>query len=179
LGFEGLAFSDSDFYAGLVLSTILGGGMSSRLFQEVREKRGLVYSIYTFSSSYMDSGVFGLYAGTGEDEIGELIPVICEELGKVGAAIETQEVERARAQLKASVLMSLESTAARCEQLARQLHVFGRPIPIEETVAKIDAVTAAAVTATAKRLFGQRPTLAALGLTSKLEPFERILERLA
>ncbi len=179
MGFEGVGFSDANFHAGLVLSMLLGGGMSSRLFQEVREKRGLVYSIYTFSSSYMDSGVFGLYAGTGENEVGELIPVICEELGKAGVAIEAAEVARARAQLRANVLMSLESTAARCEQLARQLHVFGRPIPVDETVAKIEAVDEAAVMASAKRLFGRRPTLAALGLTANLEPFDRIVERFA
>ncbi|MBI4183425.1 MAG: insulinase family protein [Proteobacteria bacterium] len=179
LGFAGVAYAHPDFYAGLVLSTLLGGGMSSRLFQEVRERRGLCYSIYTFSSSYMDNGVFGLYAGTGEEEVRDLVPVVCEELQKAAAEVGEEEVIRARAQLKASILMSLESTSARCEQLARQLHVYGRPVPVEETIANIDAIDAGTVTAVARRLFRTAPAFAALGLIANLEPLERIAARLA
>jgi predicted Zn-dependent peptidase len=80
LGFPGIGYHDPDFYAESVLSTILGGGMSSRLFQEVREKRGLAYSIYSFASFYDDSGLFGVYAGTGGDDAEELVPVLCDEL---------------------------------------------------------------------------------------------------
>ena len=83
LGFEGVGYRDPDFYPLSVLSTLLGGGMSSRLFQEVREKRGLVYSIYSFPSSYSDTGLFGIYAGTGEKEVEELVPLICDELRKL------------------------------------------------------------------------------------------------
>ncbi|MBC7908258.1 MAG: insulinase family protein, partial [Rhodospirillaceae bacterium] len=112
VGFDGVSYDDPDYYAASVLSTLLGGGMSSRLFQEVREKRGLVYSIYSFTSSYNDGGLFGIYAGTGEDEVTELVPVMCEEVVKVTAGVSPDELQRARAQLKASILMSLESTSS-------------------------------------------------------------------
>ena len=79
LGFPGLTLGDPDYYAAAVLSTAFGGGMSSRLFQEVREKRGLVYTIHSFAHSYRDGGLFGIYAGTGEDEAAELVPVLCDE----------------------------------------------------------------------------------------------------
>jgi predicted Zn-dependent peptidase len=178
LGFAGVGYRDPDFYALSVLSTLLGGGMSSRLFQEVREKRGLVYSIYTFPASYSDIGIFGIYAGTGEDEVGELVPLVCEEMIKVAKQVGDDELARARAQLKSSVLMSLESTSSRCEQLARQLMVFGRPIPVAEAVAKIEAVDADAVLRVARRLLASRPTVAGLGPIGKLEPYDRIVERL-
>ena len=114
--------------------------MSSRLFQEIRENRGLVYSIYAFPNSYTDGGLFGIYAGTGETETGELIPVLCEEIMKTGNDIGEDELKRAQAQLKAGILMSLESTASRAEQLGRQMLVFDRPIPIEEVIQYIDSV---------------------------------------
>jgi predicted Zn-dependent peptidase len=174
LGFEGLGFRDPDFYALSVLSTVLGGGMSSRLFQEAREARGLVYSIYSFPASYSDAGLFGIYAGTGADEIEELVPLVCDELRKAARDVGGDEVARARAQLKAGLLMSLESTSARCEQLARQLMVFNRPIPVAETVAKIDAVDAAAVLAVAERLIRQTPTFAALGPIDRAPAFDCI-----
>ena len=141
LGFPSIGYGDPDYYPTLLLSTLLGGGMSSRLFQEVREKRGLVYSIYSFSAPYMDGGLFGIYAGTGESEAEELMPVTLEELRKVQTAVTEQELARARAQVKASLLMSLESTGSRTEQLARQIQVFGRVVPTAETVGKLNAVT--------------------------------------
>lgn len=163
IGFPSLAYHDPRFYAMSVLSALLGGGMSSRLFQEIREKRGLVYSIYTFPATYSDTGLFGIYAGTSADAAGELVPLVCEQLVAVAERIGDDEVARARAQLKSGILMALESTSARCEQLARQLMVFGRPIPVAETVAKIDAVNAEATLQVAKRLFSGPPTLAAIG----------------
>lgn len=126
LGFDGVAYEDPDYYAMSVLSGLLGGGMSSRLFQEVREKRGLAYSVYSFASSFSDGGLFAIYAGTGEDESAQIVPVICEEIRKVAQHVTKDEVKRSRAQIKAGILMGLESTNARCEQLARQLMVHGR-----------------------------------------------------
>ncbi len=178
LGFEGVAYDDPDYYTASVLSTLLGGGMSSRLFQEVREKRGLVYSIYSFTSSYADGGVFGIYAGCGEDEVPELIPVMCDEIIGVTTGITDAELERARAQLKASILMSLESTSSRCELLARQKAIYGRPVPVDEVVRRVVAVGAADVTRVARRLFASRPTLAVLGPISKLEEYDRLAARL-
>ncbi|WP_377809758.1 pitrilysin family protein [Azospirillum sp. A29] len=179
LGFDGVGVHDPDFYAHSVLSTLLGGGMSSRLFQEVREKRGLVYSIYTFTGGYHDGGLFGVYAGTGEDEVAELVPVVCDEIAKVGADVTEDEVARARAQLKAGTLMALESTMSRCEQLGQQMLIYDRPVPVEEIVAKIDGVDRESVVKAASRLRASRPTVAALGPIAKLESYDRIAERLA
>lgn len=178
IGFPGVGYIDDAFYPVSVLSTLLGGGMSSRLFQEAREKRGLVYSIYSFPASYTDTGLFGIYAGTGGDEVAELVPLIAEQLVDVCERVDPSEVARARAQLKASLLMALESTSSRCEQLARQLMVFGRPIPVAETVARIDNVSADDVMAVARRLFRARPTIATLGPISGVEPYEAFVDRL-
>ena len=179
LGFEGVGYRDPDFYSVAVLSTLFGGGMSSRLFQEIREKRGLVYSIYSFGSSYSDGGLFGIYAGTGKDETAELIPLVCEEIHKMMDSVGEQELTRARAQIKASILMGLESSSSRCEQLARQMMVFGRPLPTEETVAHIEAVDVEAILRVARRIFTSSLTVAALGPVSKLEAYGDIQKRLA
>jgi predicted Zn-dependent peptidase len=179
LGFPAMAYGDPDFYPSMLLSTLLGGGMSSRLFQEIREKRGLVYSIYSFTAPAMDGGLFGIYAGTGEEEARELVPVTLEELRRVQVDANEDELRRARAQVKAGLLMSLESTGSRCEQLARQLQVFGRIIPVAETVAKIDAVTLADVRRAASRIFRGRPTLAAMGPAEQVPHLVDIADRLA
>jgi predicted Zn-dependent peptidase len=179
LGFDGVGVHDPDFYAHSVFSTLLGGGMSSRLFQEVREKRGLVYSIYSFSSAYRDGGLFGIYAGTGEEEVAELVPVVCDEILKVAQDVTEEEVARARAQLRAGTLMGLEGTMSRCETLGQQLLVYDRPIPVEELVEKIDNVDRTAVIRVAERLRRSRPTVTALGPLDRLEDYERIVGRLA
>jgi predicted Zn-dependent peptidase len=179
LGFPGMGYSDPDYYPALMLSTLLGGGMSSRLFQEIREKRGLVYSIYSFTAPYVDGGLFGIYAGTGEEEAAELVPVTLEELARVQVDVAENEVRRARTQVKAGLLMSLESTGSRCEQLARQMQVFGRIIPMSETIARIDAVGVEDVRRTAARLFRGRPTLAAMGPADRVPGLPHIVERLA
>ncbi len=178
VGFDGVSYGDPDYYAASVLSTLLGGGMSSRLFQEVREKRGLVYSIYSFTASYSECGLFGIYAGTGEDEIEELVPVMCDEIVGVTGRVEDVEVERARAQLKASILMSLESTSSRCELLARQMVIYGRPVPVAEVVDRVVAVTAADVSRVARRLFATPPTVAVLGPLSRAPAYDDITRRL-
>ncbi len=179
LGFPSVAYGDPDYYPAMLLSTLLGGGMSSRLFQEVREKRGLVYSIYSFSAPYADGGLFGIYAGTGESEAAELMPVALDELHKVQDSVTAAELARARAQVKAGLLMSLESTGSRCEQLARQIQVFGRVIPTAETVGKIEAVTQADVQRAAARIFRAAPTLAAMGPAGRVPALPAIVERLA
>ncbi len=182
LGFNGVGFHDKDYYALAVLSTLLGGGMSSRLFQEVREKRGLCYAIYSFVSSYVDGGLFGIYAGTGEAQLKELVAVVCDELRRLadgGDGIADEELARAQAQLKSGILMSLESTAARCERLGQQMLVYGRPLGVDEIVAGVEAVDAGTVASVAARLTAQRPTVAAVGRIGRLEPFEAIAGRLA
>jgi len=178
LGLQGIPYDDPDYHAASVYSTLLGGGMSSRLFQEIREKRGLVYSVYSFMSSFTDNGLFGIYAGTGEKEVTEVLPVVCDELAKSTQDITEEETARARAQLKSSILMSLESTSARCEQAARQLMVYDRLIPTEETVAKVDAVDADAVMRVAQRVMDSALTVTALGPINGLEPIETTAARL-
>jgi predicted Zn-dependent peptidase len=178
LGFPGFAFVDHDYYAASVLSTALGGGMSSRLFQEIREKRGLVYSIYSFTHAYSDGGVFGVYAGTGEDEAAELMPALCDEMRRLELGLAPAELERARAQLKAGLLMSLESTSARCEQQATHMLVFGQPLDLQELIQRIDEVDDTAVARVAHRLFSSRPTVTALGPIRRIESYERLVEDL-
>ena len=178
LGFPGFAFSDHDYYAASVVSAALGGGMSSRLFQEIREKRGLVYSIYAFTHAYSDGGVFGVYAGTGEDEAAELMPALCAEIKRLSAGLTPAELERARAQLKAGLLMSLEGTTARCEQQATHMLVFGRPLELSELIARIDEVDDAAVERVARRIASGPPTLAALGPIGRIEEYGRLTEQI-
>ncbi len=179
LGFPSVGYADPDYYPALLLSTLLGGGMSSRLFQEIREKRGLVYSIYSFNAPFIDGGLFGIYAGTGEREAEELMPVTLEELRKVQQHVTPAELDRARAQVKASLLMSLESTGSRCEQVARQMQVFGRIIPTAETVAKLTAVTLDDVRRAASRIFRGTPTLATIGPAEQVPTLPMIAEKLA
>jgi predicted Zn-dependent peptidase len=176
LGFEGISYGDDDYYAASVLSSVLGGGMSSRLFQEVREKRGLVYSIYTFSSSYKDGGLFGIYAGTGADKVPELMPVLADELRKVGATVTDVEIDRVKAQLRAGMLMAMENTRARVERLGQHILIYGRPVPPEEIMTRIDAIDRAALARVAERLFAGKPTLAALGRIGKLGPLPAFAE---
>jgi predicted Zn-dependent peptidase len=178
LGFPGLRIGHADQYAMAALSTILGGGMSSRLFQEAREKRGLVYSIYSFHHAYADCGLFGIYAGTGEKSIPELMPLVFDELGGLARGVASAELARAKAQLKADVLMSLESTGARAEQLARHLLYYGRALPLEEVTAAIEAVDAAALARCTEAIVAGPLTVAALGPLAGLEGFETLGARL-
>jgi predicted Zn-dependent peptidase len=127
----------------------------------------------------MDTGLFGIYAGTGESEAEELVPVTLAELRKVQAAVTEQELARAKAQVKASLLMSLESTGSRCEQLARQLQVFGRVVPTAETVGKLAAVTTQDVSRAAGRLFRAAPTLATMGPATRVPTLDAIAGQLA
>lgn len=180
MGFQGLQHGHEDYYAQSVLATLLGGGMSSRLFQEVREKRGLVYSIYSYAASYRDTGIFGVYAGTGEKETTELMPVVCEELQNIAEApVSAAELQRAKTQLKAGLMMSLESTSARCEQLAQQILVYGRPIPIQEVLEKIDIVDERSVMSIASKIFSSKPSLAAIGPTKHLAKYNSLEKKFA
>jgi predicted Zn-dependent peptidase len=179
LGFRGVSLKDEDFHAVQVMSNLFGGGMSSRLFQEIREKRGLAYTIDSFVSCYTDDGLFGIYAGTSEDDVAELVPVLCDEINALADSVSDTEVARARAQLRSSVLMALESTSARCEQVAQHLLVYGRVLPVEEIVARVEAVEPADVGRAARRIFGTPPTLAAVGPLHRLESLDAIDRRLA
>ena len=178
LGFEGINYHHDDYYSLLVYSSLLGGGMSSRLFQEIREKRGLVYGISSFSSSYTDTGMFGVYAGTGESQIEELIPVLCDEFRKSPDSISEKEINRGKAQLKASLMMGRESAFRRCESAARQLLVFDRVIDPSETIKQIDAVSKETVEKIAKQIIAKPMTISSIGPIKKLETLDKIQSRL-
>lgn len=179
LGFQSVPRASDDHYAVQALSSLLGGGMSSRLFQEVREKRGLVYSIFSFNSSYQDDGQFGIYAGTGPESLTEIIPVISDEILKVTQNVTEEEVERAKSQLKSNLLIGRESMMTRADQHAKYTVFRNAEFDIEDVLEKIDAIDAAAITNTAKRIFNGKPNLAALGPLDNLPEFNVIEERLA
>ena len=143
VGFPGPSYRDEAFYTAQVFSGLFGGGMSSRLFQEVREKRGLCYAIYSTAWGLRDVGLFGIHAATGTGLMGELIDVIGSELKRAAdRAPEAAELARSKAQLRVGLLMSLESSSARAEQLARHILTYNRVLGKEELMAKVDAVTA-------------------------------------
>ncbi|MDC9823632.1 pitrilysin family protein [Devosia sp. ZB163] len=179
LGMEGRAYNSDGFYAVQILASILGGGMSSRLFQEVREKRGLCYSVYAFHWAFADSGIFGVAASTGEEEVKELLPVVLDELRKATETITDEEVFRVRNQIRAGLLMSLESPSSRAGQLARQQILWGRPIPLQETVDRINRITSERVKQIARQIFDAgKVSLAGIGPVAKLPDYRDIAAQL-
>jgi len=180
LGFEGISRQDDDFFAAAALATIMGGGMSSRLFQEIRERRGLVYTVFSFHHAYQDSGQFAVYAGTGPEKLPELIPVLCDEIGKITNNLAPQELARAQAQIKSSIVMGRESMLSRAGQQAKHLIHHGRVPDIQDRLARVDALRVDDVKRAARRIFtSARPTLAALGPLSQLEDYDTLAARLA
>jgi predicted Zn-dependent peptidase len=164
LALEGVPQRDPSIFSLQVFTNALGGGMSSRLFQEVRELRGLCYAIYAFHAAYADTGMFGLYAGTDVADAPELMRVVVGEIAAAADTLTEAEVARVKAQMKAGLLMALESSSARAEQLARHIHIYGRPMPLEEIVAQIDGVTVESARAAGRALTARgRPAVAALG----------------
>lgn len=170
LGFPGQAFKDGAHYPLQIFSSVLGGGLSSRLFQEVREKRGLAYAIDAFHWPFSDCGVFGIGAGTAPEDVGELIEVALACLRQAAEDTTEAEVARARAQMKVGLLASLESPGGKLDQMARQVLLFGRAIPREELAARLDAVTLEDVRAAGRSLLGHQPTVAAVGPLKGLPP---------
>ena len=152
LAWPGVAHKAPEYYATQIYSTILGGGMSSRLFQKIREERGLAYSIYSFSASHADTGLLGVYAGTSPDQAETVLSLIEEDVQGLGAGATPAELASAKAQLKAGLMMALEATGSRMEQLGRQMLIYGRVIPTEEILMSLDAVTPDDVAAVATRM---------------------------
>ena len=175
LGFEGCSYTDKDYYTAAILASVFGGGMSSRLFQEVREKRGLVYSIYAFNSPETDTGTFGIYAGTGEREVAELVPILCEEINKLPETLTEGEIVRAKNRAKARVLMRAENWSTHAESNATDMIIYDRVVPDSESIRNIEAVTKADMARRARRIFAGKPTLATLGPVKKVTPYEKVL----
>jgi Predicted Zn-dependent peptidases len=176
--FPGVSASDPDYLTAQVYVTALGGGMSSRLFQEVREKRGLCYSIYAFAQASKDDGVIGIYTGTGEAEAAEIGAIVAGEMGALAETASETEIARAKAQLKSGLFMGLERPAARAEMIAGHLFYHGRVLSLAEMTEKLAAVDVAAV-----RRFGEKimncgaPAVATVGPASKLERFGLFAQR--
>ncbi|MCI2394510.1 pitrilysin family protein [Aliiroseovarius sediminis] len=141
LGLPAPSYRDDAFYAAQLYSSALGGGMSSRLFQEVREKRGLCYSIFSQLGAYDDTGMMTIYAGTSGEDIADLSTLCIDEMKRAASDMSDRELERARVQMKAGLLMGLESPSSRAERMARLVAIWNRVPPVSETVEKIDAVT--------------------------------------
>ena len=176
--FPGIASGDDALFAAQVFVTALGGGMSSRLFQEIREKRGLCYSIYAFANSFLDGGMIGVYAGTGANEAADISALVVEQISLLACTADAEEVARAKAQLRSGLLMGLERPSARAEQIAAHLFAYGRVIPISEIKEKLDAVTVGAVRQFGERLMAtRRPAIAAIGPIDRLESYERFTGR--
>jgi predicted Zn-dependent peptidase len=141
LTFPAVGYHHDDVYVLQVLSMLLGGGMSSRLFQEVREKRGLCYSVFSSASAYEDVGLLSVYAATAPDKADELINVASDTMLSIIDVVDEAEVARAKAQLKAGLVMSLESASARANQLASQFLAFGKVPEMAAIIAKVERVT--------------------------------------
>jgi predicted Zn-dependent peptidase len=180
MALEGVPQRDPSLYSLQVFTNILGGGMSSRLFQEVREKRGLCYTVYAYHSPYADTGTFVLYSGTDAGDTGELLSVAMDEIAGAAENISQAEVDKSKAQMRAGLLMALESSSARAQQLANQMLVYGRPIPLEEIVGKIEAVTVDSARAAGRALLARnRPAIAAIGPGRGLDGASAIVDSLS
>lgn len=178
MAFPGVSARDPAYFAAQVYVTALGGGMSSRLFQEVREKRGLCYSIYAYAQSVRDDGLVGIYTGTSADGAEQLAPVIAGEMEALAENAVEDEVNRAKAQLRAGLLMGLERPGTRCEMIAGHFLHFGKVMPVEDVVARLDAVDVAAVRAFGRRVMeSTHPALSVVGATSHFEGYERFRSR--
>jgi predicted Zn-dependent peptidase len=179
VGFEGVSYADPAHYALHVFTSAVGGGMSSRLFQEIRENRGLVYAINAFHWGYSDSGLFGFYAASGRRQVEEVMPVALDCLAAAAQDLSEVEVQRAKAQIKISMLTALESPAARAEQIARQILAFGRVLSRDEIIVKIDQLTVEEVRAAGRAALRSAPTVAAIGPISKVYSPDRVAERIS
>jgi len=179
LAMPGVPQRDPSLFSLQVFTSVLGGGMSSRLFQEVRELRGLCYSIYAFHAPYGDLGMFGLYAGTDAADTSQLMRLVVDEIANAAETVSEAEIARAKAQMKAGLLMALESSGERIGQLARQMMVWGRPIPLDELVEKVEAVTVESARSAGRALIARgKPAIAVIGLGSGLESAAAIAETL-
>jgi len=179
MAFDAPGYRHPDVYAAQVYSMVMGGGMSSRLFQKIREERGLCYSIFAQSGAYEDAGQITVYAGTSAEEIGDLCRLTVDEMKRAADDMTEAEVARARAQIKAGMLMGLESPSSRAERIARLLAIYGRVPDIQESVAKIDAVTTADVRRYGEGLCAVDNAMALYGPVDAAPTLEEIRQRLA
>tara|TARA_Y100000590_G_C15488126_1_gene926645 strand:- start:3 stop:989 length:987 start_codon:yes stop_codon:yes gene_type:complete len=177
LGFEGLDYHDDDYDVLRVYSALMGAGGSSRLFQEIREKRGLVYSIYSDIDSFFDSGTFQIVAGTGQNEIKELLPVLCDELVNSPKNLSEKEIEKSKTQLIASTLMAQESTMNNATSAAYQILRYGKLKDINDRIEKIKNISKSSIEKISKKILSSNPTISSIGPIKELENLEKIKNR--
>jgi predicted Zn-dependent peptidase len=164
LGTHAMGRLDERRYAGAVLDTAVGGGMSSRLFQEIREKRGLVYSVGSALTHYSGAGCFSVYAGCAKKRVPEVLRLVREELARVASdGLTAEEVARGRGQLKGGLVLGLEDTGSRMSRLGKSELSFGEYLPVREVLARLDAVDPDQVRAVATELFSRETCLAVVG----------------
>ncbi|WP_030676625.1 pitrilysin family protein [Streptomyces rimosus] len=164
LGVPGLARTDERRWAMGVLNTALGGGMSSRLFQEVREKRGLAYSVYSYTSGYADCGLFGVYAGCRPSQVDDVLKICRDQLDQVASeGLTDDEIRRAIGQLRGSTVLGLEDTGALMNRIGKSELCWGAQMSVDDMLARIAAVTPDEVRELARDVLGQRPSLSAIG----------------
>jgi predicted Zn-dependent peptidase len=168
VGFEGRPSGAPECDAAQVFAAAAGGGMSSRLFQEVREKRGLAYSIYGFHWDFIDTGLFGFYAGSADKDAAEVVAASLDCLAQAAHKLEDSEILRAKAQMKVALLTALEQPAARVHQLSRQMQVYGRPLSFDEMLARVDAIAVEDVRKTGAAMLRSPPAVAAIGAVGKV-----------
>jgi predicted Zn-dependent peptidase len=179
VGFEGRGIHAPDHDAAHVFSAAVGGGMSSPLFQELREKRGLAYSIYSFHWAHSDAGLLGFYAGTSPGDVGELMAAAIDVMGEAAQTLGAEAIGRAKAQMKVSYLAALESSSARMQQVARQMLTYGRPLGREEMIERIDRLSVEDVRAAGAAMLRSAPTIAAIGGIGKVLDASRVTRRLS
>ncbi len=178
LAFEAPPYRHPDYFPAQILAGALGGGMSSRLFQEVRERRGLCYAIYAFSTGLTDSGMFAIHAAGAPDRAHEFFGVIRDELERAAErGFVEAEIDRVKAQLKMGLLAGLESSSARAEQLARQILIHGRVFPIKELIEKVERVEVAELQSMVERLLVSPLSLATVGPIVNVARFEGVAEK--
>lgn len=179
IGFQGIRHTDPRYSVMRILSGVLGGGTSSRLWQEVREKRGLVYSIYSFRESYSDSGQFGVYAGSSPDNFPEMIPIIFDEMVKIKQGITDQELARSKTQIISGARMGREKVMTRVDQQGRHMLTYGTPFDIQEMIQSVDVVTLDDVKNLANAIFAQPFLVSAVGQLDNLMSIDDMKKRLS
>ena len=178
VGFEGRPGAAPDYVAAQVFAAAAGGGMSSRLFQEVREKRGLAYSIHAFHWDYSDTGLFGFYAGSADRDAGEVVAAAVDCLAETAHGLGETEIRRVKAQMKVSLLAALESPGARAQQLARQIQIHGRPLSLDEMLKRVEAISVEDVRKSGAAMLRSPPTVAAIGAAGKVPGPNKVVEAL-
>lgn len=179
IGFESVSYMETEkFYHTQILSLILGGGISSRLFQHIREELGLAYSVGAFNSSYNDTGLFSVYAGTSHENLAKTSEALCEEINKIKAFVDEKELERAKAQIRAGIVMAEEKSSYKSEEIGKHFSIFGKYDGPEVVLNHVNRTTTDDILKIAKEVFTGKPSLSVVGLDANSISYEKICDAL-